>query len=208
MSATSVVLSRANEDQTRSTMRAWRVHGFGPPEAMTFERVPRARSRPRRSSCESPRGRNWSLGWVGQGWEKRSSAAASLTLGSDLSGEVRAVGPGVSICAPEIRYLASRIHASSALTPNMLWLLWDDRAKANLAVLRRSGLRSRHCRDGLAGLVRSGPTLSRPTSLFTGRRQRRSLCGAACPTFRHSSVCDGSHDDLSFCARPRGGHGG
>jgi len=31
----------ANEDQTHSSMMAWRVHEFGPPDVMRFERVPR-----------------------------------------------------------------------------------------------------------------------------------------------------------------------
>jgi D-arabinose 1-dehydrogenase-like Zn-dependent alcohol dehydrogenase len=31
----------ANEDQTHSSMMAWRVHEFGPPDVLRFERVPR-----------------------------------------------------------------------------------------------------------------------------------------------------------------------
>jgi len=36
--ATSVV-DQANEDQTHSSMMAWRVHEFGPPNVMRFEQV-------------------------------------------------------------------------------------------------------------------------------------------------------------------------
>ena len=36
------------------------------------------------------------MGWLDQSREKRFAAAAPLTLGSDLSGEILAVGSGVS----------------------------------------------------------------------------------------------------------------
>ena len=39
MTANSIVHD-TNQDQTGSTMMAWRVHEFGPPETMKFERVP------------------------------------------------------------------------------------------------------------------------------------------------------------------------
>ena len=39
--APSSIVPQANEEQTYSTMMAWRVHEFGPPEVMKFERVPR-----------------------------------------------------------------------------------------------------------------------------------------------------------------------
>lgn len=32
---------QANEEQSDSSMMAWRVHEFGPPNVMRFERVPR-----------------------------------------------------------------------------------------------------------------------------------------------------------------------
>lgn len=37
----SSIVPQANEEQTRSTMMAWRVHEFGPPEIMKFERISR-----------------------------------------------------------------------------------------------------------------------------------------------------------------------
>src|SRR5690348_18433205 len=37
----SSIVPQANEERTHSTMMAWRVHEFGPPEVMKFERVPR-----------------------------------------------------------------------------------------------------------------------------------------------------------------------
>jgi NADPH:quinone reductase-like Zn-dependent oxidoreductase len=85
-----------NENQGPSSMMAWRVHEFGPPDVMRFEQVPR----PNPSASEvlvkveavgvGP----WD-GWIRAG----KSAVAQplpLTLGSDLSGEIVAVGPGVS----------------------------------------------------------------------------------------------------------------
>src|SRR5947209_2408619 len=37
--APSGIVHRFDEDQTRPSMMAWRVHEFGPPEVMRFERV-------------------------------------------------------------------------------------------------------------------------------------------------------------------------
>src|SRR2546421_115276 len=37
----SSIVPQADQDQTRSTMMAWRVHEFGPPNVMKFEQVPR-----------------------------------------------------------------------------------------------------------------------------------------------------------------------
>jgi hypothetical protein len=36
----SSIVPQANDERTHSTMMAWRVHEFGPPEVMKFERVP------------------------------------------------------------------------------------------------------------------------------------------------------------------------
>jgi NADPH:quinone reductase-like Zn-dependent oxidoreductase len=78
------------------SMWAWRVHAFGPPEAMTFERVPR----PIPGAGEVlVRVRAAGVGpW--DGWIRAGRSALPqplpLTLGSDLSGEVEAVGMEVS----------------------------------------------------------------------------------------------------------------
>ena len=37
--APSSIVHQANDDQTHSSMMAWRVHEFGPPNVMRFERV-------------------------------------------------------------------------------------------------------------------------------------------------------------------------
>jgi NADPH:quinone reductase-like Zn-dependent oxidoreductase len=77
-------------------MLAWRVHKFGPPEAMILERVPRPVSGPGEVLVD--------VHAAGVGpWDGGIRAGNSalpqplpLTLGSDLSGTVAAVGSGVS----------------------------------------------------------------------------------------------------------------
>src|SRR3954453_5657854 len=82
------------------TMRAARVHAFGPPEAVTIERLP----------LLSPGGGEVLVRVAAAGvgpWDAWIRAGRSvlpqplpLTLGSDLSGTVEAVGPGVSGFGP------------------------------------------------------------------------------------------------------------
>ena len=45
--APSSIVHQANEDQTPSSMMAWRVHEFGPPSVMRFEQVLRPTPGPR-----------------------------------------------------------------------------------------------------------------------------------------------------------------
>jgi NADPH:quinone reductase-like Zn-dependent oxidoreductase len=79
-----------------SSMMAWRVHAFGPPDVMTFERISRPQPGPGevlvkvKAAGVGP----WD-GWIraGQGAQPEP---LPLTPGSDLAGDVVAVGPGVS----------------------------------------------------------------------------------------------------------------
>ena len=95
MTPTSIV-HQANENQSPSSMMAWRVHEFGPPDVMRFERVPR----PNPATGEVL----VKVEAVGVGpWDSWIRAGKSavpqplpLTPGSDLSGEIVAVGPAVS----------------------------------------------------------------------------------------------------------------
>jgi NADPH:quinone reductase-like Zn-dependent oxidoreductase len=86
----------ASQDPTPSSMMAWRVHEFGPPETMQFERVPVPDPGPGevlvkvRAAGVGP----WD-GWIRAG-RSALPQPLPLTLGSDLSGEVQAVGPYVS----------------------------------------------------------------------------------------------------------------
>jgi NADPH:quinone reductase-like Zn-dependent oxidoreductase len=90
------VAREANEDQSRSSMMAWRVHEFGPPDVMRFERVLRPNPGPGEFLVKVE------AAGVGP-WDGLIRAGKSvlpqplpLTLGSDLSGEIVAVGPKVS----------------------------------------------------------------------------------------------------------------
>jgi NADPH:quinone reductase-like Zn-dependent oxidoreductase len=93
--ATSVV-DQANEDQTHSSMMAWRVHEFGPPNVMRFEQVLRPTPGPSEVlvKVEAAGVGPWD-GWIRAG-KSALPQPLPLTLGSDLSGEIVAVGPGVS----------------------------------------------------------------------------------------------------------------
>jgi NADPH:quinone reductase-like Zn-dependent oxidoreductase len=79
-----------------SSMMAWRVHEYGPPDVMKFERIPRPDPGPGEVlvKVEAAGVGPWD-GWIraGQGAQPEP---LPLTLGSDLAGEVVAVGPGVS----------------------------------------------------------------------------------------------------------------
>ena len=94
--APSSIVPQANEEQTHSTMMAWRVHEFGPPEVMRFERVPRPEPGPGEVlvKVEAAGVGPWD-GWIRAG-KSALPQPLPLTLGSDLSGEIVAVGPGVS----------------------------------------------------------------------------------------------------------------
>ena len=93
-------LSIANNPDRRlrtvSSMMAWRVHEYGPPDVMKFERIPRPD--PGRGEVlvkvEAAGVGPWD-GWIRAG-KGALPQPLPLTLGSDLAGEVVAVGPGVS----------------------------------------------------------------------------------------------------------------
>jgi NADPH:quinone reductase-like Zn-dependent oxidoreductase len=84
------------EERAHPTMMAWRVHEFGPPEVMKFERVPRPEPGPGEIlvSVEAAGVGPWD-GWIRAG-KSALPQPLPLTLGSDLSGEIVSVGPGVS----------------------------------------------------------------------------------------------------------------
>jgi NADPH:quinone reductase-like Zn-dependent oxidoreductase len=94
--ALSSIVDQANDDQTNPSMMAWRVHEFGPPNVMRFERI--ARPTPGAGEVlvkvEAAGVGPWD-GWIRAG-KSALPQPLPLTLGSDLSGEVVAVGPEVS----------------------------------------------------------------------------------------------------------------
>jgi NADPH:quinone reductase-like Zn-dependent oxidoreductase len=87
---------KASQDPVRSSMLAWRVHKFGSPEAMILEWVPRPDPGPGEVLVDVH------AAGVGpwDGWIRAGNSALPqplpLTLGSDLSGTVAAVGSDVS----------------------------------------------------------------------------------------------------------------
>src|SRR3954463_9288676 len=78
------------------SMMAWRVHEYGPPDVMRFERIPRPDPGPGEIliKVEAVGVGPWD-GWIRAG-KSALPQPLPLTLGSDLAGEVVAVGPGVS----------------------------------------------------------------------------------------------------------------
>ena len=94
--ASSSIVHQANEDQTHPSMMAWRMHEFGPPDVMRFERVLRPNPGPSEVlvKVEAAGVGPWD-GWIRAG-KGALPQPLPLTLGSDLSGDIVAVGPGVS----------------------------------------------------------------------------------------------------------------
>src|ERR1700757_1012875 len=94
--APSSIGPQADEEQSHSTMMAWRVHEFGPPNIMRFERVPRPEPGPGEIlvKVEAVGVDPWD-GWIRAG-KSALPQPLPLTLGSDLSGTVAAVGSDVS----------------------------------------------------------------------------------------------------------------
>src|ERR1700733_13677549 len=87
---------QADDERTHSTTMAWRVHEFGPPEIMKFERVPRPEPGPGEVliKVEAAGVGPWD-GWIRAG-KSALPQPLPLTLGSDLAGEIVALGPEVS----------------------------------------------------------------------------------------------------------------
>jgi NADPH:quinone reductase-like Zn-dependent oxidoreductase len=94
--APSGIAHQGDEDDTHSSMMAWRVHEFGPPNVMRFERVLRPSPGPSEVlvKVEAAGVGPWD-GWIRAG-KSALPQPLPLTLGSDLSGEIVAFGPGVS----------------------------------------------------------------------------------------------------------------
>ncbi|MGY4622785.1 NADP-dependent oxidoreductase [Bradyrhizobium sp. USDA 4486] len=92
----SSIVSQVGEERTHSTMMAWRVHEFGPPQVMKFEPVPRPKPGPGEVlvKVEAAGVGPWDS-WIRAG-KSALPQPLPLTLGSDLSGEIVAIGPDVA----------------------------------------------------------------------------------------------------------------
>src|SRR5712671_965266 len=92
----STLVGNASQGPARCSMLAWRVHKFGPPEAMILERVPRPDPGPGEVLVDvHAAGVGPWDGWIRAG-KSALPQPLPLTLGSDLSGTVAAVGSGIS----------------------------------------------------------------------------------------------------------------
>lgn len=152
-----------------TSMMAWRVHAFGPPEAMRFEHVPipapgsgevlvppLRRDRGDRTGRHGPACRRSYL------WRHQSALHRCLCR----------------VCSGFGRH---------------------DCAQAGLAGLHRSRLRSRHRRDGVAGTVRRGGAYGRPDRADPWRgRQRWCLCGADGAPCRLRSIATTETADVDY----------
>jgi NADPH:quinone reductase-like Zn-dependent oxidoreductase len=129
---TSTLMGNTAQSPAPSTMMAWRVHEFGPPEAMIFETAPRPAPGPGEVLV---RVHAAGLGpW--DGWIRAGKSALPqplpLTLGSDLSGEVAALGSGIFGLAREYVVILS-------VSPSRRReRLWPHRASVALRRLTRS----------------------------------------------------------------------
>src|SRR6202046_3093376 len=93
--AASSIVHQANEDQTPLSMMAWRVHEFGPPDVMRFERVQVPSPGPGEVLVKvAAAGVGPWDGWIRAG-KSALPQPLPLTPGSDLSGEIITVGPEV-----------------------------------------------------------------------------------------------------------------
>jgi D-arabinose 1-dehydrogenase-like Zn-dependent alcohol dehydrogenase len=89
-------VDNASQGPARCSMLAWRVHDFGPPEAMILERVPRPDPGPGEVLVDvHAAGVGPWDGWIRAG-KSTLPQPLPLTLGSDLSGTIAAVGSGIS----------------------------------------------------------------------------------------------------------------
>lgn len=92
----SSIVPQATDERTRSSMVAWRVHEFGSPEVMKFERLPRPEAGPGEVLVKvAAAGVGPWDGWIRSG-KSALPQPLPLTLGSDLSGEIVALGAGIS----------------------------------------------------------------------------------------------------------------
>ena len=92
----SSIVTQTSDDPTHSSMMAWRVHEYGPPNVMRLEQIPRPSvgAGDVLIKVEAAGVGPWD-GWIRAG-NSALPQPLPLTLGSDLSGEVAAVAGDVS----------------------------------------------------------------------------------------------------------------
>ena len=114
------IIPQANGERTHSTMIAWRVREFGPPEVMKFERVPHPSLALARSwSKLMPLGSDH--GMPGSGPERAHCRNRSRSRWARIF-PVKSSrwGPGFPNYVWEIRFMVLRIRSLSGSTPSTL----------------------------------------------------------------------------------------
>jgi hypothetical protein len=113
---------QAKEDQPHSSMMAWRVHEFGPPNVMRFEQVLRPTPGPSEVlvKVEGAGVGPWD-GWIRAGKSALPQPLPSLWALICLV-KSSPWGPGFLACVWEIRFMVLRILSLSGPMPSMLWL--------------------------------------------------------------------------------------
>lgn len=97
---TNTLVGNTPQHPARSAMLAWRVHQFGPPETMNLESISRPEPGPGEVLVQVHAAGVGPLdAWIRAG-KSALPQPLPLTLGSDLSGKVAAVGPGVAEIRP------------------------------------------------------------------------------------------------------------
>ena len=118
----SSIIHQAHEDQTHSSMMAWRVHEFGPPKVMRFERVPRPKPGPGEIlvKVEGAGVGPWD-GWIRAGKSALPQPLPSLWA-RICPVKLSPWGQGILTSVWEIRFMVLRIRSLSGPMPSMLWL--------------------------------------------------------------------------------------
>src|SRR4051812_30464855 len=96
MPSDSILQQSGTGQNQSSSMMAWRVHEFGPPEVMRFDRVARPNPGPWEVLVKvGAAGVGLWDAWIREG-KSGLPQPLPLTLGSDLAGEIMDIGPGIS----------------------------------------------------------------------------------------------------------------
>jgi NADPH:quinone reductase-like Zn-dependent oxidoreductase len=173
-------------DPTQLSMMAWCIYTFGPPDVMRFEQV----LRPTPGQGEvlvkvEAAGVGPRDAWIRAG-KSALPQRLPLTPGSDLSGEIVAVGPAVSdLRVGDQIYGVTNAQFIGAYAEYAVASATTVSKKPTSLTLHRSCLCSCRGRNGMAGVVRPRAHQGRPNARYSrGGGKRRSVCGSAGPSRR------------------------
>ncbi len=191
-------------------MMAWRVHEFGPPNVMRFEQVLRPTPGPSEVlvKVEAAGVGPWD-GWIRAG-KSALPQPLPLTLGSDLSGEIVAVGPEVSdlragdqvygVTNPRFigAYAEYALAFAAMISGKPTSLTYIEAASVPvIAVTAWQALFDQ-------ARLKAGQTVVIHGA--AGGRKRWGVCSSAGPSRGHAKHRDRSHGRYPLCAQPRRKH--